>query len=71
MGEIKGKKETAPGGNFYTTMNVRLGYRFAAAVISAAREGRLSYGDAYKLTGLNGATFEKYATRLLERTRNG
>jgi len=30
----------------------------------AAKEGRLLYRDAYSLTGLNGATFDKYAKAL-------
>ena len=58
------------GGNFYTTLNVRLGRRFAYAVVCAAREGRLLYRDAYELTGLSGDTFDKYASRLMERMRN-
>jgi len=49
------------GGNFYSNQNLRLGKRFAIAVISAAREGRLLYRDAYNLTGLYGETFESYA----------
>jgi Zn-dependent peptidase ImmA (M78 family) len=65
------KKEKPSGGDIYRTMNVRLGYRFGSAVICAAREGRLSYRDAYQLTGLNGATFDEYANRLMERMRNG
>jgi Zn-dependent peptidase ImmA (M78 family) len=63
------KKKT--GGNFYTTQNVRLGCRFAYAVVCAALEGRLPYRDAYQLTDLRGDTFEKYAKRLIERMRNG
>jgi Zn-dependent peptidase ImmA (M78 family)/transcriptional regulator with XRE-family HTH domain len=52
------------GGNFYATQNLRVGRRFAGAVIRAAREGRLLYRDAYRLTGLHGKTFERYAERL-------
>lgn len=59
------------GGNFYTTLNVRLGRRFAYAVVCAAHEGRLLYREAYELTGLSGKTFDKYATRLMERIRGG
>jgi Zn-dependent peptidase ImmA (M78 family) len=59
------------GGNFYTTQNVRLGHRFAYAVVCATREGRLSYRDAYQLTDLRGDTFDEYAKRLIERMRNG
>jgi hypothetical protein len=49
------------GGNFYLTQNVRLGKRFARSVMLAAKEGRLLYRDAYSLTGLRGATFDRYA----------
>lgn len=51
----------AGGGDFYQTQNVRLGKRFARAVALAAKEGRLLYRDAYRLTDLHGATFDKYA----------
>jgi Zn-dependent peptidase ImmA (M78 family) len=50
------------GGNFYATQKVRLGRRFAYAVIQSAREGRLLFRDAYELTGLKGATFDKFST---------
>ncbi|ABB15522.1 ImmA/IrrE family metallo-endopeptidase [Carboxydothermus hydrogenoformans] len=49
------------GGNFYKTQNLRLGRRFAEAVIRAAKEGKILYREAYQLTGLYGKTFEEYA----------
>lgn len=52
------------GGDFYQNQNVRLGKRFARAVAMAAKEGRLLYRDAYRLTDLHGATFDKYAKAL-------
>ncbi|MDP8205747.1 MAG: ImmA/IrrE family metallo-endopeptidase [Candidatus Electryonea clarkiae] len=52
------------GGNFYNTQNLRIGLRFAHAVMSAAREGRLLYKEAYHLTGLHGKSFERYSERL-------
>lgn len=52
------------GGNFYATQNLRLGRRFAEAVVRAAREGKLLYREAYRLTGLHGETFERYAEQL-------
>jgi Zn-dependent peptidase ImmA (M78 family) len=52
------------GGDFYLTQDVRLGRRFARAVVQAAKEGRLLYRDAYELTGLYGATFDRYAKGL-------
>jgi Zn-dependent peptidase ImmA (M78 family) len=58
------REEDDGGGNFYNTLNVRLGRRFALAVIHAAREGRLPYREAYSLTGLTAPTFERYAAEL-------
>lgn len=55
------KAARASGGDFYQTQNVRVGRRFARIVARAAREGRLLYRDAYHLTGLHGATFDRYA----------
>jgi Zn-dependent peptidase ImmA (M78 family) len=52
------------GGNFYDTQRIAIGRRFAEAVIIAAREGRLLYRDAYRLTGLHGNTFEVFARKL-------
>ncbi len=52
------------GGDFYATQDVRLGRRFASAVVRAVKEGRLLYRDAFHLTGLSGETFDKYAQAL-------
>lgn len=52
------------GGDFYATQNLRVGRRFASAVIRAAKEGKLLYSEAYQLTGLYGKTFEHYADSL-------
>ena len=57
-----GKQE--PGGNFYNNQMPRIGRRFGEAVIVAVREGHLLYQDAYRLTGLHGDTFEKFANEL-------
>jgi Zn-dependent peptidase ImmA (M78 family) len=51
-------------GDFYPTQNLRVGRRFASAVVRAVAEGKLLYSDAYKLTGLYGRSFERYAARL-------
>jgi len=56
--------KTKGGGDFYNNQNVRLGKRFARAVMLAAKEGRLLYREAYSLTGLQGMTFDKYAKEL-------
>jgi Zn-dependent peptidase ImmA (M78 family) len=52
------------GGDFYKTQEVRIGRRFGLAVVRAAKEGRLLYRDAYRLTGLAGKTFDQYAEGL-------
>jgi len=52
------------GGDFYNNQNTRVGERFALQVILAAKEGRLSFKEAYDLTGLRGGAFQEYAGRL-------
>jgi Zn-dependent peptidase ImmA (M78 family) len=52
------------GGNFYASQKFRVGRRFGETVVRAAREGKLLYRDAYRLTGLYGNTFEKFAQSL-------
>ena len=52
------------GGDFYINQDMRIGKRFAAAITRAAKEGRLLYRDAYQLTGLSGATFDRYVKSL-------
>ena len=52
------------GGDFYANQNLRIGYRFAMTVVRAAREDRLLYSEAYRLTGLWGKTFDAYAASL-------
>ena len=54
----------ASGGNFYATQNSRVGRAFAEAVVRAVREGRLLYRDAFQLTGLHWATFDRYVATL-------
>ena len=52
------------GGGFWNSRNVRIGRRFGAAVVRAAKEGRLPYREAYALTGLRGDAFRDWADRL-------
>ena len=54
----------ARGGDFYKTQNTRIGVSFALAVMRAALEGRVSFKDAYDLTGLKGGAFQEYGRRL-------
>jgi Zn-dependent peptidase ImmA (M78 family) len=66
--EDERRKAAAPSeggrGNFYESQNLRLGRRFAEAVVRAAKEGMLLYREAYQLTGLYGKAFERYAEAL-------
>lgn len=52
------------GGDFYKSQNTRVGKRFASLVFLAAKGGRLSFKEAYDLTGLRGGAFQEYANRL-------
>ncbi len=56
--------EETTGGNFWNSQNVRIGRRFGAAVTRAVKEGRLSYREAYTLTGLRGDTFDTFMRSL-------
>lgn len=58
------RKTKKSGGHFYRTSEVRIGHRFGAAVVRAARAGKLLYRDAYRLTGLSGKTFDRFAQEL-------
>ena len=52
------------GGNFWNNQHWRLGVRFGASVTRAVKEGRLSYREAYSLTGLKGDTFANMAEKM-------
>jgi len=54
-------KKKPMGGDFYNLQPLRVGKRFGAAVVRAARERRMTYTEAYSLTGLRGGTFDAYA----------
>jgi Zn-dependent peptidase ImmA (M78 family) len=58
------RRETS-GGNYYYTQPIRLGRRFAQAVIKDAYEGGTAYGEAYRLLGTaKPATFNRLAAEL-------
>jgi len=52
------------GGDFYNNQNTRVGEMFAIRAMRAAKGGRLSFREAYDLTGLHGGSFQEYALRL-------
>lgn len=51
------RRQDTDGGDFWNTQRWRIGPRFAAHVVRAARAGRLPYREAYALTGLRGDNF--------------
>lgn len=58
-------KDGPGGGNFYKVQPLRLGRRFARAVVADARSGGTAYGDAYRLLGTTKPeTFGKLADEL-------
>jgi len=59
------KTSDQEGGHFYAAQRVRLGRRFSEAVVRMAKEGKLLYHEAYRLTGLYGRTFERFAEYIL------
>lgn len=60
----RGQRPDSGGGDFYSNQNTRVGERFALLVIRAAKGGRVSFKEAYDLTGLRGGAFQEYAKRL-------
>jgi Zn-dependent peptidase ImmA (M78 family) len=54
------KDQRNGGGDFYNNQPNRVSRRFAAFVENAARNEKISYRDAYKLTGLFGDTYHNF-----------
>lgn len=58
-------RTSSGGGNFYATLETRVGSRFARAVISSTLEGETPYSEAFELLGVRKtATFTELARRL-------
>jgi Zn-dependent peptidase ImmA (M78 family) len=58
-------KRKSSGGDFYRTQGVRLGRRFARALVISTLEGETQYGDAFRLLGFSKlATLRKLGHRL-------
>ena len=62
---LKEHAPTGPGGDFYATEAVRVGRRFATALVSSTLEGATLYRDAFRLLGIAKAeTFNKFSAQL-------
>ena len=48
------------GGNYYLTKAYRVGRVFGEAVFAATQTRRITYREAFRLTGLNAKTFDEY-----------
>lgn len=61
----KAKQQEKGGGNYYATQQVRVGRRFARALIGSTLEGRTPYREAFNLLGVKKtATFQELAKKL-------
>lgn len=58
------KGNRSSGGDFWNNQNVRLGRRFSTAIVRAVKEQRISYREAYALTGLRDGSFDTLVTRV-------
>ncbi len=59
------QQPSSEGGNFWNNQNTRIGNRFGSAVCRAVVAGRLTYREAYALTGLRGDTFGEFLRRMV------
>jgi len=64
-GEFVNKQRQTSGGNFYATARKRIGVVFATHINNAVKANKLLYRDAYKLTGLQGDTYQTFFTKHL------
>jgi Zn-dependent peptidase ImmA (M78 family) len=57
----RGVSSDKAGGDFYNTAPHRIGKRFAVELLRAVSAGNVLITDAYRLTGLKGETYHKFA----------
>lgn len=58
--EVEGFAKRSSGGNYYLNKAYRLGSVFGDAVFVAVQSRKLTYREAYRLTGLSHKTFNEY-----------
>lgn len=63
----EGRKQSSGGGDYYRTRMKNLSMNFVMAVIGSTSSGRTLYRDAYRLLGMRGDTFDRFA----DKCRNG
>lgn len=63
--ELRNKRQET-GGSFYRNQGMKIGDTFLQTVVRALGEERLQYIEAFRLTSLYGATFDKYVSDRLE-----
>lgn len=61
------REDKSSSGNFYNTEGARLGRRFSSALVRATREGRATYQEAFRLTGMKSQTFKRFSDKVRER----
>lgn len=61
------RDDKSSSGNFYNTEGARLGHRFSSALVRATREGRATYQEAFRLTGMKSQTFQRFSEKVRER----
>lgn len=59
----KTKKDKDTGGNYYATAGKRVSRHFFGYVEQALRQNRITYLEAYRLTGMRGKTFNEFINR--------
>ncbi|NOX14993.1 MAG: ImmA/IrrE family metallo-endopeptidase [Epsilonproteobacteria bacterium] len=62
--EYKKENKNGSGGNFYSTLKIRVSERFSHAVVASALEGKLLYKDAGILINMNASKINDYAKQL-------